>query len=203
MRARGDRWKISGPYGIFSFPEVVMYGRRSHGLRRNGLPRIRRVIEPAFWASFLNIVVRSEQGHRHRMHVLPDRSIASIRQRVSPDAVGERDETGKFYRRKKKLFPVRRIVFLSFTKSCFFAIRAVVLKSIASSVRGCARPVLSRRVSLILRGSWQSKLHSPRRSTYDRRAIFFKMVFFIFASCTKRIKSRSDFDENIIRVIAS
>ena len=84
------------------------------------------------------------------MHVLPDRSIASIRQRVSPDAVGERDETGKFSASKKrKLFPVRRIVFLSFTKSCFFAIRAVVLKSIASSVRGCARPVLSRRVSLI------------------------------------------------------
>ena len=36
------------------------------------------------------------------MHVLPDRSIASIRQRVSPDAVGERDETGKFSASKKK-----------------------------------------------------------------------------------------------------
>ena len=38
----------------------------------NGLPRIRSVIEPTFRASFLNIVVRSEQGHRHRMQFLPE-----------------------------------------------------------------------------------------------------------------------------------
>ena len=44
-----------------------------------------------------------------------------IRPTLPPDAVGGRDETGKFYRLKKKLFPVRRDVsFFPITKSCFF-----------------------------------------------------------------------------------